>query len=243
MLAIIKNLGILNVLKNLLQILNNIPFLFYAILYIVFILFNTTEFSQTGSQAESLKWTITSLFLFWLAVFSFASLRNKSGVIKSLNDNKGIISIFSFFLFLFVFGVIFASSQGKINLIVDNNFISGLFLNTFFLFNYMFIVAIFEESIFRDGFIEYFKSKSGNLTAVYILSALIFAFYHYFRYNGNLMLLFVAFLAGLGFTWIKVSEDIFGFDTFPISIALHLVFNLFVVNGLKIVLSMFGVTF
>ena len=235
--AIIKKLGFIELLKSIYSILNNIPFFYYSLLYIIFILFNATEFTQSGSQIEILKHTIYSLLIFTLITFSFSSLRNKSSLISGLEKNKGFISIISFIVFFLVFGVIFASFEGKL----DTNFVTGIFTNSLFLLNYMFIVAVLEEFIFREGLIDYLKSKSTNLMAVYILSALIFASYHYFKYSANFSMLFIAFLAGIGFTWIKLQDNIFGFDTYPISVALHLVFNLSSIGALNIVFNMMGV--
>lgn len=237
--AIIKKLGIVGIVKNIFTILNNIPFIYYALLYILFILLNASEFSQTSSQSEILKHTIYTMLIFSTIIFGFASLRNKSTLIADLNKNKGILSLISFVLFFLVFGVIFASFEGKL----DSSFVTGIFSNSLFLLNYMFIIASLEEFIFREGILTYLKSKSQNLMAVYISTALIFAGYHYFKYGGDLTLVFTAFMAGLGFTWIKLQENILGFDTFPIAVALHMVFDLYAVGALSIVFSMMGVAF
>lgn len=233
----IKNLRIIELLKSIHTILNNIPFSFYALLFIFAILLNVDQFSSTGSQGESIRNVIIYLGLFFSISWGFTALRNPIDLKKDLDKNKGLWGLFSFIIFFLVFGVIFSSFEGKL----DSTFVYGLFASSSFLLYYMFIVSFFEESIFRNLIVNYFKSKSNNRIAVYILASLIFSLYHYFKYSGNFVLLLTAFLAGLGFTWIKLNDELLGFASFPIAISLHLIFNLYAIGALSIVFSTLGV--
>lgn len=231
--SIIRRFAPIRVLSSIFTILNSVSFSFYALIYIFFILFNASFFVSSTIQAESLKWSIVMLSLFSLTTILFASLTSPKSLKADLFSSKGFLSVFAFLGSFYVFGLLFLSYEGR----VDETFITGFLTNPSFLFTYMFVVAFMEELIFRVGIINLLKSKSKNLFAVYFVSSSIFALYHYYKYSSELSLVFFAFIAGLLFTWLKEKQTFGSLPSFPVAVALHLVYNLFAVGGLSIVFS------
>ena len=62
------------------------------------------------------------------------------------------------------------------------------------------VVVISEEIIFRGALFQWLKHWS--ITGAYLLSSLLFAFFHWNAYDGNLYATGVAFLLGLVFCWL-----------------------------------------
>ena len=220
------------ILKGLYTIFNNTSFFVFSLFWIIFILFNSSFFSSTSLQADQLRNSIVFLVIFFLIVIAF--IKNKTSFFKEVNETKGFMGLFSFLSSFILFGILFVSLEGQLN----TDFVNGFLLDPQFLFTYMFIIAFLEEAIFRLGIIELFKTKTKNLLAIYTASAFIFAIYHTIKYNFDIGALIFAFFAGLGFIWIHRKGRFGSIPTFPVAVALHMVYNLYSVGALSIVLSM-----
>lgn len=223
--------------KAILTILSKVSYVLFTFLIIYFILFNSDVFSSNSGQAVSLTTTIQYLSGLALVSLFFAGLYNPEGLKRELANSTGPWSLATYLIFFFVFGFLFISFEGRF----DPTFITGVLLEGSFLYAYTYIVASLEEIIFRIGILEVLETKSPNRAAVYIVGAAIFSLYHYFKYDGSIGLLIFAFFAGLGFVWIKEKGKLGAFPSFPASVSLHQVFNLWVTGGLSIVFLTLGV--
>lgn len=232
----LRSLNIITFVQNFYTAVSKFSFAFISILAIFFVLFNSDKFSKTSLQSIELSTTIIYLTLFGLASFFFAYYKRPKQFKKDLFDAKAFIGAGTFAVCFIVFGIFFQSFEGRI----DTSFVTGILSEGMFLFVYMYIVAFWEEAIFRLAIMQVIKSVTKDIRVRYSLGAAIFSLYHYLKYQGDFFMLFFAFIAGLGFVWL--TETKFGnIPSFPISVALHLVYNLYIVGALKIVLSVFGV--
>ncbi len=229
---ILNPYALLGHIKAVFTILNQISFFAYSIFFIFAILLNVSIFTATDSQALQIQNVIMYLGMFAIFSLFLAYVLNPQGLKQELFQGQGLKGIFAFFITFYIVGNLFMSSQGRL----DTTFVIGHLANSFFLSIYMFIVAFFEETIFRKAINEWLKSFSKNLVAVYIVSALIFALYHWWKYQGNFSLLLFAFMSGLFFTHLNIKKEIFGLDSFPVVVALHMVYNLYAIGALNIVL-------
>jgi len=232
----INLLGIKKFISSIFTILNKTSFFFFGFYLTFFILFNSGVFSSTSSQALSLTNVVTFLSIFTIGSLFLAFVNNPSGLRRELKNSAGFKALLSFMISFVLYGILFVSFEGRL----DSSFVTGFLLDPNFLFSYMFVVAFFEESTFRVALVQLMKSKSSNVAAVYFVSALIFALYHYFKYSGDFGYLLFAFISGLGFTALNLKQEIGGFPTFPSAVALHMVFNLYSVGALSIALNLVG---
>ena len=232
----IQKFQIIQIIKEIFAILNNISFFTYFSFASFFVLLNLGIFTSSGIQAEALRNTIVFLFLFAVVILGIAYAQNPKKLKEELLGAKGFLSLFTFFSSFMFFSYLFISSEGQL----DSSFVYGILTNSLYLLTYMVIVAGLEEFIFRVGIVDIMKNKTENRVAVYFLASLIFSLYHIYKYDFTISSLVFAFLSGLVFTFLKEKQDMSGFPTLPIAIALHLTYNLYSVGALNIALSIFG---
>ena len=189
------NYKLVGALKKLKKFNLNVSFGLIALLTHLFLFINASAFFDNPERIREI------LLVFMLMQVSFYALYNNyENLLKKIPAIQGLALFFVFF--------------GSTYLVLSLIFGKFAFSFTWFLI-FSVATAVTEELIFR-GILDY---KLGP-----ILSNALFAVFHWSVYSASIEKMFVAFIAGLIFYFIK---ELFGL---PASIGVHGAWNTYVVS-------------
>lgn len=224
------------IFNNFIIFFSRLPFLYVGWLVAFYLYLGSEAFTTVNSQTLQIQNTIMFLGLFSVSMLFFGFLIAPNLIKKNFIEMSGFKGLLSFVLSFFVCGLVFTSMKGT----VDIGFMKGLFKDFLFIAIYMFLIALFEETIFRFGMLEMFKKISPNPFVAYFIGALLFSLFHIPAYSGSFGNMFMAFIIGLLLCWLMDFDCIGGLPTFPMAVAFHMTYNLSCVGALDLMFKMVG---